>query len=80
MQKEDVNRLVMNYLVTKCYVEAAENFQHESGLSFGIIIFTFSIQQWSVEIDVASVLFSWCSVMLELVSCFLNRLTGYLES
>lgn len=47
IRKEDVNRLVMNYLVTEGYVEAAEKFQHESGtqrilLSLCIIISTLS--------------------------------------
>lgn len=31
IRKEDMNRLVMNFLVTEGYVEAAEKFQHESG-------------------------------------------------
>jgi hypothetical protein len=29
--KEDMNKLVMNFLVTEGYVEAAEKFQMESG-------------------------------------------------
>lgn len=48
IRKEDVNRLVMNFLVTEGYVEAAEKFQLESGtqrilLSCCINISTFSI-------------------------------------
>eukprot|EP00899_Mesostigma_viride_P027986 jgi/Mesvir1/8372/Mv12622-RA.1 len=31
VRKEDMNRLVMNYLVTEGYLEAAEKFQKESG-------------------------------------------------
>lgn len=31
IRKEDMNKLVMNFLVTEGYVEAAERFQLESG-------------------------------------------------
>lgn len=31
LRKEDMNTLVMNFLVTEGYVEAAEKFQRESG-------------------------------------------------
>lgn len=31
IRKEDMNKLVMNFLVTEGYVEAAEKFQLESG-------------------------------------------------
>ncbi|XVE87980.1 hypothetical protein DITRI_Ditri19aG0031500 [Diplodiscus trichospermus] len=31
IRKEDMNKLVMNFLVTECYVEAAEKFWMESG-------------------------------------------------
>ncbi|RZC80486.1 hypothetical protein C5167_043059, partial [Papaver somniferum] len=31
IRKEDMNKLVMNYLVTEGYVEAAERFKMESG-------------------------------------------------
>lgn len=31
IRKEDMNRLVMNFLVTEGYVEAAEKFRMESG-------------------------------------------------
>jgi hypothetical protein len=31
IRKEDMNKLVMNFLVTEGYVEAAEKFQMESG-------------------------------------------------
>ncbi|EFJ33948.1 hypothetical protein SELMODRAFT_437992 [Selaginella moellendorffii] len=33
IRKEDMNKLVMNFLVTEGYVDAAEKFQHESGTS-----------------------------------------------
>ena len=32
IRKEDMNKLVMNYLVTEGYVDAAEKFQLESGV------------------------------------------------
>lgn len=42
IRKEDMNKLVMNFLVTEGYVEAAEKFQLESGteriLFFNLII------------------------------------------
>jgi hypothetical protein len=31
IQKSEMNRIVMNYLVTEGYVEAAEKFQMETG-------------------------------------------------
>ena len=45
IRKEDMNKLVMNFLVTEGYVEAAEKFQMESGteriLLFSLLIFVF---------------------------------------
>jgi 2-phosphoglycerate kinase len=32
IRKEDMNKLVMNYLVTEGYVDAAEKFQLEAGV------------------------------------------------
>lgn len=36
IRKEDMNKLVMNFLVTEGYVEAAETFEKESGTSPGV--------------------------------------------
>mmetsp|Transcript_11166 Transcript_11166/g.19086 ORF Transcript_11166/g.19086 Transcript_11166/m.19086 type:complete len:238 (-) Transcript_11166:379-1092(-) len=36
IRKEDMNKLVMNFLVTEGYVEAAETFENESGTSPGV--------------------------------------------
>ncbi|KAK3248167.1 Glucose-induced degradation complex subunit [Cymbomonas tetramitiformis] len=36
IRKEDMNKLVMNFLVTEGFVEAAETFQKESGTSPGV--------------------------------------------
>ncbi len=41
IMKEDMNKLVMNFLVTEGYVEAAEKFQMESGTQ-RILSFYFS--------------------------------------
>lgn len=38
--KQDMNALVMNYLVTEGYVEAAEQFQQESGTAPGVDLAT----------------------------------------
>lgn len=48
IRKEDMNKLVMNFLVTEGYVEAAEKFRNESGTErilevflsiFGLLVF-----------------------------------------
>ncbi|KAG2247171.1 hypothetical protein Bca52824_086799 [Brassica carinata] len=58
LRKEDMNTLVMNFLVTEGYVDAADKFQRESGtkhiLSF--IYFTF-YSLWCIgsEIDLATI-------------------------
>lgn len=53
IRKEDMNRLVMNFLVTEGYVEAAEKFQRESGTQrilsrFSQILSLPTQWQWSV--------------------------------
>jgi len=51
LRKEDMNTLVMNFLVTEGYVEAAEKFQRESGtkrILFLILVLSFCLWNWCV--------------------------------
>lgn len=42
VRKDDMNKLVMNFLVTEGYVEAAEKFRFESGTERILFKFSFS--------------------------------------
>jgi len=50
IRKEDMNKLVMNFLVTEGYVEAAEKFRTESGterILFLVYLFvSFCVCEW----------------------------------
>lgn len=43
MRKEDMNKLIMNFLVTEGYVEAAEKFQLESGTERILILLLYEV-------------------------------------
>lgn len=64
IRKEDMNKLVMNFLVTEGYVDAAEKFQKESGTerilsSFFFFFLSHNSFFLALVFDVAALVISW---------------------
>lgn len=64
IQKEDMNKLVMNFLVTEGYVDAAEKFRKESGTERILFMYMMSCSV-NVRLLIGVILFVYLNFLID---------------